>query len=60
MGIGGMIGTRLGGYGTDKFGVDKMLLATLTVHRVALLMSHLNATTATGAYMMVMLWEIFA
>ncbi|MCC3372623.1 MFS transporter [Cohnella sp. REN36] len=60
MGICGMLGSRFGGYGTDKWGAKKLLLGVLAVHAVVLLLSPLLATTLPGAVVLIVVWGISA
>lgn len=60
MGICGIIGSRIGGYATDKYGVPRTLLTLLAVHAASLLLSPLLAQSAAGSFAMVVVWGISA
>ncbi|UUZ84224.1 MFS transporter [Paenibacillus sp. P26] len=60
MGICGIIGSRIGGYATDKYGVPRTLLTLLAVHAASLLLSQLLAQSAAGDFAMVVVWGISA
>jgi DHA1 family putative efflux transporter-like MFS transporter len=60
MGICGTLGSRLGGYGTDKWGVNKLLLAVLSIHAFVLLLSPLFVTSLTGTIIMIIVWGLSA
>ncbi|MCH5584801.1 MFS transporter [Shimazuella sp. AN120528] len=58
MGVCGAVGSRLGGYGTDKWGVTKTLLMMLAFHTVSLLLSPFMATTLVGIIVTITIWGI--
>jgi DHA1 family putative efflux transporter-like MFS transporter len=60
MGICGAIGSRIGGYGTDKWGVVKLMLTVLTIHAGVLLLSPLFVTSLAGSIVWIVLWGISA
>jgi predicted MFS family arabinose efflux permease len=60
MGVCGTAGTRLGGYGTDKWGAGRFLLAVMTVHAAVLLLSPLLVTTLPGTIAMIIVWGLSA
>ncbi|MFD0697698.1 MFS transporter [Paenibacillus sp. GCM10027628] len=60
MGICATVGSRIGGYATDKYGVSRTLFTLLAVHAVSLLLSPLLAQSAAGAVAMIIIWGISA
>ncbi|UUZ91019.1 MFS transporter [Paenibacillus sp. P25] len=55
-GIFAVIGSRTGGYGSDRWGIYLTLLASLLLHAAALTVLPLMATTFAGALIILALW----
>ncbi|MBB6691365.1 MFS transporter [Cohnella xylanilytica] len=55
-GLFAVAGSRLGGYGADKWGTSRTLIGSLLIHAVALVLLPWTATSLTGALIMVAVW----
>jgi len=59
-GIASLIGSKLGGYGTDRWGVARTLIGGLLLHAVALLLLSLSAQSAFLVMPLLVLWAFSA
>ncbi|MCR2804180.1 MFS transporter [Paenibacillus soyae] len=59
-GIASLIGSKLGGFGTDKWGVKRTLLGGMALHGIALLLLTLFAQSAILVLPILMLWAFAA
>lgn len=59
-GIASLIGSKLGGYGTDKWGVPRTLIGGMLMHAVALLLLSLAAHSPAAVFPILMLWAFSA
>lgn len=59
-GIGSIVGSRFGGYGTDRWGVRMTLLTSLLIHAFLLLMMPVAAAAVITSIALVMLWMTVA
>lgn len=57
-GIASMLGSRIGGYATDRWSTQKTLIYGLLLHALALLTMPLSATSFIGSLITVMIWMI--
>lgn len=55
-GLFAVVGSRLGGYGADKWGVGKTLLISLLLHAASLAVLPLAATTMVSALIILAVW----
>ncbi|TDF94759.1 MFS transporter [Paenibacillus piri] len=55
-GIFAVIGSRIGGYGADRWGIYRTLLVSLLLHAAALMLLPWAATTFTGALIILAVW----
>ncbi len=56
LGVFAMLGSRLGGYGADRWGVIKTVLISMSIHAVALLFLPILNATIVSAIAIVALW----
>jgi len=56
MGLMAVVGSRLGGYGADKWGIARILIASLLLHVIALIFLPIAAVTFAGALFILALW----
>lgn len=59
-GIASLIGSKFGGYSTDKWGVPRTLIGGMLVHAVALILISLAAKSPTVMFPLLMLWSFSA
>lgn len=59
-GIASLIGSKFGGYSTDKWGVHRTLISGLLVHAVALILISFAAKSPTVMFPLLMLWSFSA
>jgi DHA1 family putative efflux transporter-like MFS transporter len=59
-GIASLIGTKLGGFGADRWGVPRTLIGGLTVHAVALLLLAMVAPFPAAVIPLLMVWSFSA
>ncbi|WP_248930306.1 MFS transporter [Paenibacillus hamazuiensis] len=59
-GLFSIAGARLGGYGTDKWGVPRTLLIGLFVHAAILLLLAFLAKSLVGAFLLLIVWALSA
>lgn len=55
-GLFAVVGSRIGGYGADKWGIGRTLLVSLLLHAVALALLPLAAATTASALIILALW----
>lgn len=60
MGLMAVVGSRIGGYGADKWGIARTLIASLLLHVIALFFLPIAAVTFTGALFILALWMLGA
>lgn len=56
LGIFSMIGTRLGGYSSDRWGVPRTVFSSMVIHAISLLMLPILTSTLVFALVMVAIW----
>ncbi|TMV46262.1 MFS transporter [Paenibacillus mesophilus] len=59
-GIASLVGSKLGGIGTDKWGVSRTLIGGMLLHAVALVLLSLSAHSAVLVFPLLMLWSFSA
>ncbi|MEF3305403.1 MFS transporter [Paenibacillus sp. GYB003] len=59
-GIASLIGSKLGGFGTDKWGVARTLVGGMLLHAAALVLLSLSAHSAALVFPLLMLWSFAA
>lgn len=59
-GIFAIAGSRIGGFGSDRWGIFRMLMVSLLFHAAALIVFPWAATTFIGAIMILAIWIGFA
>ncbi|XEC92951.1 MFS transporter [Paenibacillus tarimensis] len=59
-GIASLIGSKLGGYGTDKWGVPRTLVGGMLFHAAALLLLSLTAQSPAIVFPLLMVWAFSA
>ncbi|MCM3268007.1 MFS transporter [Paenibacillus elgii] len=59
-GIASLIGSKLGGYGTDKWGVSRTLIGGMLLHAVSLILLSLAAHSPAAVFPLLMLWAFSA
>lgn len=59
-GIASLIGSKFGGYGSDKWGIPSTLIGSLLVHAVALILITLAASSPILMFPLLMLWSFSA
>ncbi|RKN72987.1 MFS transporter [Paenibacillus ginsengarvi] len=59
-GIASLIGSKLGGFGTDKWGVARTLVGGMLLHTAALVLLSLTAHSAVIVFPLLMLWSFSA
>lgn len=59
-GIASLIGSKLGGFGTDKWGAPRTLIGGMLLHTVALILLSLAGQSAAVALPVLMLWAFSA
>jgi MFS transporter, DHA1 family, putative efflux transporter len=59
-GIASLIGSKLGGYGTDKWGIPRTLVGGMLLHSLALVLLSTFAHSAAFVFPLLMLWAFSA
>ncbi|WP_240418629.1 MFS transporter [Paenibacillus periandrae] len=59
-GIASLIGSKFGGFSTDKWGVPRTLISGMTLHTVALILLSLAAHSPAIVFPLLMLWSFAA
>jgi DHA1 family putative efflux transporter-like MFS transporter len=59
-GIASLIGSKLGGYGTDKWGIPRILIGGMLLHAVSLILLSAGAHSAAVVFPVLMLWAFSA
>ncbi|MBW7477171.1 MFS transporter [Paenibacillus oenotherae] len=59
-GIASLIGSKLGGFGTDKWGVPRTLIGGMLLHAITLILLSLAAHSAVIVFPLLMLWAFSA
>lgn len=59
-GIASLIGSKLGGFGTDRWGVPRTLIGGMTLHAVALLLLAMTAPFPAAVFPLLMVWSFAA
>lgn len=59
-GIASLIGSKLGGYGTDKWGVPRTLIGGMLLHAASLILLSLAAHSSAAVFPLLMLWAFSA
>jgi DHA1 family putative efflux transporter-like MFS transporter len=59
-GIASLIGSKLGGYSTDKFGIPRTLIGGMVLHSAALLLLTVFSHSAAFVFPLLMLWAFSA
>ncbi|MFD0590296.1 MFS transporter [Paenibacillus sp. GCM10027627] len=59
-GIASLIGSKLGGYSTDKWGVSPTLIGSMIVHALALILLSLTAASPAIVFAVLLLWSFSA
>ena len=59
-GVFAVVGSRIGGYGADRWGMFRMLVISLVLHAAALFLLPWVATSWIGAFVMLAVWIGFA
>lgn len=59
LGIFSMIGSRLGGIGTDRFGVEKTVYVSLMIHAIALLFLPISMISIITTVLVLSIWTCF-
>jgi DHA1 family putative efflux transporter-like MFS transporter len=59
-GIASLIGSKLGGFGTDRWGVPRTLIGGMTLHAVALLLLAMAAPFPAAVFPLLMVWAFAA
>lgn len=59
-GVASLIGSKLGGYGTDKWGVPRTLVGGMLLHSMALLLLSVFSQSAVFVFLVLMLWAFSA
>ncbi|MGF9912149.1 MFS transporter [Paenibacillus ehimensis] len=59
-GIASLIGSKLGGYGTDKWGVPRTLIGGMLLHAASLILLSLAAHSPAAVFPLLMLWAFSA
>ncbi|WP_248929835.1 MFS transporter [Paenibacillus hamazuiensis] len=59
-GIASLIGSKLGGYGTDKWGVRRTLIGGMLLHAVSLILISIAAHSPAAVFPLLMLWSFSA
>lgn len=59
-GIASLIGSKLGGYSTDKWGVPRTLIGGMLLHTTALVLLSLAAHSPAAVFLLLMLWSFSA
>ncbi|MBU7314812.1 MFS transporter [Paenibacillus oleatilyticus] len=59
-GIASLIGSKLGGYGTDKWGVPRTLIGGMLLHAASLVLLSLAAYSPAAVFPLLMLWAFSA
>ncbi|SFE82896.1 MFS transporter, DHA1 family, purine base/nucleoside efflux pump [Paenibacillus algorifonticola] len=59
-GVASLIGSKLGGYSTDKWGVKRTLMGGMLVHAAALLLISFSASSSAIVFLLLMLWSFAA
>ncbi|QJC53242.1 MFS transporter [Paenibacillus albicereus] len=60
LGIAALIGSQLGGFGTDRWGFPRMLVGGMVLHSIFLLLLFLFAPSAAVVVPLLLLWSIAA
>lgn len=59
-GVASLIGSKFGGYSTDKFGVSRTLISSMTLHIAMLILLSFITNTYVGVLMTLILWSFAA
>jgi len=59
-GIASLIGSKLGGFSTDRWGVARTLIGGMLLHTAALILLSLTAHSQTAVFLLLMLWAFSA
>jgi len=59
-GIASLIGSKLGGFSTDRWGVGRTLISGMTLHAAALVLLSFLAQSSTAVFLLLVLWAFSA